>query len=479
MSLKQRLVAGIFWSFINLFLIRGASFFSTILLARILTPEDFGLLGMIVVFMGIGSTLVNSGLSQSLIRSKNVSQSDLSTIFFTNIAFSVVIYLIIFFLAPIIAAFYEQEILISIIRIYCLGFVISATSSVQSAVLTRDMKFKKVTQYQIPATILSVSAGIYFALQGFGVWSLVWMFLINQIVRSAVFWYKSDWRVTLIYDFDVVKHHLNFGYKLMLSSLLNTVFSNLYNILIGKFYPLSVLGFFERSRTFQHYVVSTMTEIISNVSYPLLSKMQEDREKLVSIFKKINMIAFFLICPVMLGLSVLATPLFNLVLGPNWHEAVPYFQLLCVGAVLYPIHFLNIGLLKVLGRSDLFLKIEFLKIILVTVVISICFKYGVKGLLYSTIISSILALFINTYYTNKLVGYGVFKQLRDLFPYLVLSIITIGTIHYVYLLTFDYSLFIQLIVPSFIGILFYIGASYVLKLMAVVELHGLLKNIDL
>lgn len=477
MSLKKQALSGVFWSFINLFLTRGASFFATVFLARILSPKDFGLLGMIIIFMGIGTTLINSGLSQSLIRSNDAGDIDYSTVFYTNIGLSILVYIIIFIIAPFIAFFYKQEVLTNIIRIYCLGFIISATSSIQTAILTKEMKFKKMTQYQIPATVISVFSGILLAYQGYGVWSLVYMYLINQLISSMVFWYKSKWKPNLVYSVKIIKKHLNFGYKLMLSSLLNTVFKNIYNVIIGKYYALNILGFFERSQTFQHYIVSTLTEIISNVSYPLLSKIQDEKEKMIAVFKKIIVNTFFIVAPVMLGLTVLANPLFQLVIGEKWMEAVPFFQILCVSGIIYPLHFLNINLLKVLGRSDLFLKIEIYKQILVLIVILIAFKYGVIGLLISIIVHSFLGFFINTYYTNRLIGYGPKKQLLDLLPFLILSIISSGLMFCIYSVLGNFNLFMQLLLPMIAGVIFYILANYFLNLRPLIEVIILLKKI--
>ncbi|WP_139956346.1 lipopolysaccharide biosynthesis protein [Flavicella sediminum] len=476
MSLQKQALSGVVWSFFNLFLTRGAAFVSTVFLAKILEPDDFGLLGMITIFMGIGTTLADTGLSTSLIRSVKVDDRDYSTVFYTNLLLSVVIYIIIFLIAPYVSVFYNQPTLTDIIRVYCIGFIISATVSIQNTILTKDMEFKKLTQYQMPATVVSIICGISLAYLGYGVWSLVWMFLINQTVRSLVFWYKASWKPILVFDTDRLKTHFEFGYKLTLSSLLNTGFKNIYNILIGKYYAISVLGFFERSQTFQHYIVSTMTSVLTNVSYPLLSKIQDDKEKLVRVFKKVMTVSFFVIAPIMLGLSVVAKPLFLSVLGEKWLEAVPFFQILCVSGVMYPLHFLNINLLKVLGRSDLFLKLEIYKKIVLLVVIAIAFQYGIYGLLLSSIFSSLVGFFINTYYSGKLIDYGSKKQLIDLLPIMLLAILMCGIMYFSMMLLHDYHEFIQLVVPAIVGSLFYLFMNYLFKLRPIFEVLNIIKN---
>lgn len=476
MSLKKKSIRAVLWSLINLILTRGASFLSTVLLARILTPEDFGLLGMIMIFMGIGTTLLNSGLSQSLIRSNDVDEKDYATVFYTNIGISLIIYTLIFLLAPFIANFYEIKILTIIIRIYSIGFLISATSSIQFAILTKEMEFKKITSYQIPATVISIFTGVFLAFLDFGVWSLVFMFLINQLIRSIVFWYKSNWKPALVFDVKKLKKHFNFGYKLMFSGLLNTTYNNIYNVIFGKYYTLNILGFYERSYTFQHYITATITETISNVSYPLLSKIQDDRKKMIEVFKKIIKITFFILCPIMLAIIPISNPLFEFLLGEKWIGAVPFFQILCLSGILYPLHFLNINLLKVLGRSDLFLKIEIYKKIVGVSVILLLFKFGINGLLASILITSFIGFFINTYYTQKLIGYGALKQTLDLLPTIILSIISTGVIFFFSNIFPEFNLLLQILIPSFLGALFFILCSLILKLSPMIEILQIIKT---
>ena len=477
MSLKKKSIRGVFWSLINLILTRGASFFATVLLARILTPEDFGLLGMIMIFMGIGTTLLNSGLSQSLIRANDVDEIDYATVFYTNIGISIFVYILIFILAPYVSVFYEIEILTIIIRVYSIGFLISATSSIQTAILTKEMEFKKITGYQIPATVISIFSGIFLAMLDYGVWSLVWMFLINQLIRSIVFWYKSKWKPALVFDVKKLQKHFNFGYKLMLSGLINTAYNNIYNVIFGKYYALNILGFYERSFTFQHYITATITETISNVSYPLLSKIQDDRQKMIEVFKKIIKITFFILCPIMLGIIPISNSLFEFLLGEKWIGAVPFFKILCLSGILYPLHFLNINLLKVLGRSDLFLKIEIYKKLVGVSLILLLFRFGIDGLLASILITSFIGFFINTYYTQKLIGYGAIKQILDLLPTFILSIISTGVIFYFSNILRDFNLILQILIPLFMGAFFFISSSLILKLSPVIEILNLKKTL--
>ena len=476
MSLKNKSVLGVFWTFINFLLSRGIGFFSTIVLARILSPEDFGLLGIIMIFMGIGTTLLDSGLSQSLIRSNDVDEVDYATIFYTNVGLSIFLYLLIFILSPYIAIFYEIEILTIIIRVYCIGFLISSTSAVQTAILTREMEFKKMTTYQIPATVISIFLGVFLAFLGFGIWSLIMMFLINQLIRSIVFWYKSKWKPALVFDIKKLRKHFNFGYKLTLSGLLNTIYNNIYNVIFGKYYTLNILGFYERSYTFQHYITATVTDIIANVSYPLLSKIQDDRKKMIEVFKKIIKITFFILCPIMLGIIPVANPLFEFLLGEKWIAAVPFFQILCLSGLLYPLHFLNINLLKVLGRSDLFLKIEIYKKIVGVIVILLLFKFGINGLLASILITSFIGFFINTYYTQKLIRYGALKQTLDLLPTIILSIISTGVIFFFSNIFPEFNLLLQILIPSFFGAVFFIICSLILKLSPMIEILQITKT---
>src|SRR5690606_15064669 len=351
MSLRKKTIGGVVWTVIDTFVLRGFSFLATIILARWLGPEEFGLVGMIAVFIAIGTSITDSGLSNSLIRTKNADDKDFSTVFILNLTLSAGVYLFLFLSAPYIADFFNQPVLKNLVRVYCLSFIFSAFSAVQLARLTSDMQFKKITKLNIPGTIIGTIVGLLMGYFGFGVWSIVCMYLATQLVQSISLWLSSSWRPTMDYSKEKAKYHYSYGYKLMLSGLLDTIFKNGYNIVIGKFYSAKELGFFERSKSFNEYPVTTITRVVSKVTFPLLSSLRDDKERISSVYKKLMRLTFFITAPLMFGAAAIARPLFLLVLGEQWVGAVPYFQILCLAGMFYPIHAFNLNVFKVYGRS--------------------------------------------------------------------------------------------------------------------------------
>ncbi len=476
MSLRKKTIGGVFWTVIDTFILKGFSFFATIVLARWLGPEEFGLVGMIAVFIAIGTSITDSGLSNSLIRTKNADDKDFSTVFILNLGLSVGAYLLLFFAAPYIADFYDQPILKNIVRVYCLCFIFSAFSAVQLARLTTNMQFKKITKLNIPGTIIGTLIGLILGYFGFGVWSIVFMYLSTQLIQSVSLWLSSTWRPSLQYSNEKGKYHYGYGYKLMLSGLLNTVFSNIYNIVIGKFYSTRELGFFERSKSFNSYPVTTITGVVSRVTFPLLASLQDDKERISAVYKKLMGLTFFITAPLMLGAAAVARPLFLLVLGEQWVEAVPYFQILCLAGMFYPIHAFNLNVFKVYGRSDLFLRLEVIKKMIITIALIIGFQFGIIGLVWSSVISNYLALFVNTYYSAGMINYSSQRQFLDMLPTFVISSLMFGIITFI-LTSFENLHFIlQVAIGVSIGILFYFIVNRIFKTQSLIYLLTLFKK---
>lgn len=463
MSLKKQTLSGLIWTSLDTVLVSGISFFAMLYIARLLGPEQFGLIGMITVFIGIGTSLVDSGLSSSIVRTKEVDNRDLSTIFYLNLTLSLVVYLTLFLAAPLIAQFFSQPILTGVIRLYCFSFIISALSAVQLAQLNRNMHFKKIMQYNIPGTLLGIVVGIVLSIMGYGVWSIVWMQLTKQFVQSIILWVFSSWRPTLYFSREKMKFHYGFGYKLMLSGLLNTIFDNIYNIVIGRFYTVQSLGYYERAQSFNTYPMNMLTSIIGKVTYPLLSKIQDEKERISQVYKQLLQFAFFISAPLMLGAASIATPLFQLALGDQWMPAVPYFQIICLASMFLPIHSFNLNILKVYGRSDLFLKLEVYKKIVIALGIIIAFPFGVIGLIWSSVVTSFIALLINTHYSQHLINYRTQRQLLDMLPtFLIAAFMALLMLGTVYLLQ-NSPLILQIIIPSVVGVGFYFAVNKVLK----------------
>ena len=477
MSIKKKAVSGAFWTTIQTFSSQGIGFIVSIILARLLEPEQFGLIGMLGVVMALSNTIINGGLTQSLIRSSNLVEEDYSTVFFFNLIGSLFIYFIVFLSAPFIADFYKQEQLESVIKVYCLTLIINAFSTVQMTRLTKSMDFKIQMKISIPSLIIGSSVGILLAYSGFGVWSLVWSALIQSLVATIQLWYSSKWRPLWVFSRDKFYFHFHFGFKLMFSGILDTLFTNAYTIIIGKFFSSSQVGYYNRANALQMLPVSNLSSIITRVSFPLFAQIKEDNLRLKNIYKKIMQLVIYLVAPTLIFMAVLAEPLFRFLFTEKWLPAVPYFQILCLNGILYPIHSYNLQILTVKGRSDLFLKLEIIKKIITLLALVVSFQFGIFGLLYGSVITSIICFFINTHYSGKFLHYSSWEQMKDLLPIVLLSFL-IGLLVFV----FDSFLFIELndllrlVIGSVIGILLYLISSFIFKMSSFTELKNLISK---
>lgn len=464
MSLKKQTLLGVFWTLIDTFFLKGLIICTGLILARILGPKEFGLMGMISIFIAVGIVLVDSGLSSSLIRNKNNNEKDYTTVFFTNLFFSILIYFLIYFSASSIADFYNQDSLTNIIRVYCLTFIISALSAVHIAILNKNLDFKKLTLYNFPPTIIGICVGLYLAYSGYGVWSLIFMNLVIKITLLLILWFTSNWKPSFSFSIEKFKFHFNYGYKLLLSSLLNKVFTNVYHVIIGKSYDINILGYYERSVSLNAYSNDVITGIIKKVTFPLLSKIQDDEKQITQVYKRILKLSFYITAPLMLVIAAEAKPLFNLILGEEWLSAVPYFQILCIASILYPNHSFNLNVLKVYGRSDLFLKLEIYKKLLISFLILITYKFGVMGLVWSSVFSSFIAMYINTYYSSKYIDYKYLEQMKDMIKPLILSILVSIIALLIISYLDNYNLYFQIIASTLTAIVLYLIGSYLMKI---------------
>ena len=376
---------------------------------------------------------------------------------------SVLVYLLVFFSAIIVAIFYNQPILVELIRLYCLVFVLIGFSAVQLAILTQNMEFGRISKINLPGVVLGVAIGLYMGYNGYGVWSIVWMYLITEGLKSIFLWVFSSWKPKFIFSKTKFKYHFNFGYKLMLSELISTIFKNIYNVLIGKYFTPQTLGYYERSKQLGQYPSATLTSVISKVTYPLLSEIQDDKEYLEKTYRNLIKISFFVVAPVMLSTAAIAKPLFLFLLGEEWIPAVIFFQILSLAMMLYPIHAFNLNILKVSGRSDLFLKLEIIKKVVAIVSIVIAFQFGVIGLVWSSVFTSFAALSVNMFFSSKVVNYPVLYQLKDLSLTFILSLITAVLMYYFSQTLLNTNLIVQLLLSYTFGAVFYIGANYIIK----------------
>lgn len=476
MSLRKTAISGMIWAFAQQFGTQAIGFFVSIIMARLLLPKEFGLIGMISVFIGIGNSLITSGLTQSLIRTSNANQEDYSTIFYFNLLGSIIIYLILFLFAPLIAAFFSQPVLINIIRLYCLSFIIRAFSEVQLTKLTKEMNFKLQMTITIPSLIGSALLGIFLAYKGYGVWSLVWMSLFQSFLSTVQLWFQTGWSPSLVFNMEKFRYHFKFGYKITLSGLLNTIFNNIYQIIIGKFFVAADVGFYTRADSLKQLPVTNISSALNKVTYPLFASIQNDDLRLKKIYKNIMQMVIFIVAPVLIFLAVLADPLFRFLFTGKWAPAVPYFQILCFVGILYPLHSYNLNILYVKGRSDLFLKLEIVKKILLVIIIAVTLQFGIMGLIWGQLISSFLAFFINTHYTGKFLNYNSWEQTKDILPIIFLAFIAGGIVFAIdyQLKELQYSNIYRLLIGGSIGAIGYYILSILFKINSLQELKKII-----
>jgi O-antigen/teichoic acid export membrane protein len=478
MTLKKQAVSGVFWTTIQQFGKQGIAFLTSLILARLLSPQEFGLIAMISVFIALGDGVIKSGLTNSLIRSENLDESDYSTVFYFNLFGSFIVYGLLYFSAPFIAAFYNQSRLTEIIQVYGIIFILNAFSAVQLARLTKQMDFKTQMIVALPSIIISSAVGIYMAYNGYGVWSLVWNSLIQSGLSTIQLWSHSKWIPIFKFSTEKFNYHFNYGFKIMLSGTIDILFTNIYAIIIGRYFIPAQVGFYNRASTLQMFPVVNLSMILSKVSFPLFAKIQNDNEKLKEVYKKLMQMVTFLIAPTLIFMCVLAEPLFRFLFTEKWLPAVPYFQILCYNGILYPLHSYNLQILNVKGRSDLFLKLELIKKVIVVIMLIISFQFGIFGLLIGSTITSTIAFFINNYYSGKFIGYNAFEQLKDVLPIVLIAAFSGGIIYLTDTYVFKPNLidFLRLLLNSFIGIIIFIILSYYLKIQALTEFKNILQK---
>jgi len=419
---KKSLRNGLKWTFIDYLLNKGLYFITTVYLARVLGPKDFGIFGILALFTLIANTLIDSGLSNSLLRQDQISQKDFDTIFVTNILFSLILYTFTYFLSPYIATTFHQPDLDLVLKIYCLSFIISSLRVVQNTYLLNKLEFRKITILNIPGNILGAIIAIYFALNNFGYWSLLILYLSNQFLTTIIYWIFVGWKPRFRFNYLVFKIHFKFGYKLLLASQINIIFDNINSLFIAGRYPIATLGYYERANTFNFYPVSIISSVIQKISLPYFSKILDNKEDLKKKYLKLFTSSFFITLIIFLFLNISIDKIIEVFLGKNWLPMTLFFQLLSINYLLYPIHALNLNILNLFGRSDLFLYIEIIKKIFLSVILLFSFKFGILGLIVGNIFVSILSFFINAYHSAKYIDIGISTQIKNLYSTLFFSI---------------------------------------------------------
>lgn len=468
-SLKSTTINAFFWSFIERVGQQGVQFIISIILARLLLPEQFGLIGMLVLFLGLAQSFLDSGFGSALIQKKEATHTDYCSIFFFNIAVGFFAAGLLCLIAPLIAGFYKLPQLTSLTRFLSLNIVINSFALIQTTLLSKNVDFKALSKISIITAAASGTIGVVMAINGFGVWSLAIQQVCGNLFRTVLLWFYSAWRPSLVFSFTSLRDMFSFGSRLLASGLLNTIFENSYMVVIGKLFSAASLGYYSRAWSLQQLPSMNLTEIVTRVTFPLFSSIQDDPNQLKRGFKKtLSTIGLFNF-PVMIGLLVVSKSLVSVLLTDKWLPCVPYLQLLCVVGLMYPLHAINLNLLNALGRSDLFFRLEVIKKIMVVGNISITWRFGIETMIYGQIIISILAYYLNSYYTAKLIDYTLKEQLLDLSPALGVAISMGACIYNVQLIP-NVSQLLILVLQVTLGVVIYCLLALLFRLSAFIEL---------
>lgn len=473
-NLKQQTKKGLYWSFFNQFANYGMQFCVGIVMARLLSPSDYGITALPAVFMAVAYIIQNGGLSGALIRKTDLSEKDLSTAFYYSISVGIVLYVVMFFSARWIADFYNTPVLVPLIRVTALGFLWGPLGTPQNVILNRKLDFKTPTKISIISRIVSAIVGISMAFIGYGLWALVISGLLSSFLSLIMNWYVVRWIPKTGWSKDSFKYLWDYGNKMMASSLLDTLYNNIAPVFIGKFYSPAELGVYNRAQGYAMMPSQNVTGVIQGVTFPVLSRMQNDNEALAHNYRRMLKATAFIIFPIMMMLSALAYPLVITLVTAKWESCVILLQIICFQLMWYPVHAINLNLLQVKGRSDLFLRLEIIKKIVGVSILAITLPHGLIVFCCGSVVSSLIALVINTYYTGKLINVGYFKQMRDLLPIVLLGLIMFAMIHLSnYLIP---NMLLQIICGGIFGAIVYIGGAVLFKFSELDDVKYMLKR---
>lgn len=415
-SLKNKTVKGVGWSAVDNISQYAISFLISIILARLLTPDDYGLIGIITIFTTVCNVLINAGFSTALIRKNDCNEDDYNTVFIVNSCVSAILYLFVFFCAPLIAVFFDRIELVDLVRVSSLGMIIGAIALVPMTRLTKRIDFKSQTYVTLVSTVISGIVGISMAFGGYGVWALVYSNLISISVRTVLLFFYDKWLPVFRFSSKSFFELFGFGWKMMASGILDSVWKQLYQVVVGKFYSPASLGQYTRAIGFSQLFSSNLTSVIQRVTYPVLSSIQYDNRRMVDAYRRIIKTTMFISAISMFFLGAISEPLLFCLIGPQWHDAAIYLTLICISESTYPLQSINLNMLEVQGRSDLFLGLEIVKKCIALCPLFIGAVWGIMPMLYARIITTIIAYFLNSFFSGRLIGYTSWMQIKDIAP---------------------------------------------------------------
>lgn len=467
-------IHGVVWSAVERFSLQGTQFLIGIILARLLSPSDFGMIGMLSIFLSVSQTFIDCGFSNALIRQKETSVEDYGTAFIINFAISLLAFVVLFFAAPFVASFYKMPDLLPVMRVVSVTLIINALFTVHKVKLTRNVDFKTQSKASFCSALVSGILGIVLAYNGFGVWSLVYQTVCNSVLNLVLMTALLKWFPKPVFSRDSFHSLFGFGSKLLVASIISSIYSNLYNIVIGKQFSASNLGYYTRADQLGNFPSQNVAGILSRVSYPILSQLQDDAERLRGIYIKYLQIACFVVFPLMMGLAALAKPLIILMLGEKWLPSVLLLQILCFGLMLDPICNINLNLLYVKGRSDLVLKLEIIKKTIAVAILIASLPFGLIGLCIGRACYGVVATLLNMTYTRRFIDLSMWGQAKLIMPSLLLSLFMATGSFGITLLNLNNGL--QLALGIFTGLVLYIGVAYFFKMKAMSLILKMMKN---
>ena len=473
-SIRGSIISGLVWKFAERIGAQGIGFIVSIVLARLLCPEDYGLISLITIFLAVSGVFIQSGFGTALIQKKDADNIDFSTVFYFNILMSLIFYFLLYIISPYIAKFYNEPNLTRIVRVMSISLIISAVNNVQHAYVSKTMQFKRFFYSTLVGTILSGFLGVAMAYMGFGVWAIVAQQLFNTLVDTIVLWFTVRWRPQLVFSIERLKGLFSFGWKLLISGLIDTLYNNIYGLLIGKIYNPSLLGLYNRGNQFPNLIVSNIDGPIQSVLLPALSEEQDNKERLKSMVRRAIVTSSFIIYPMMIGMAAVAKPMVSILLGEKWLECVFFLRISCITLAFWPIHTSNLQAINAIGRSDIFLKLEIIKKILGISVLVISIPFGINVMVIGGAFTSFISTIINAFPNKKLLGYSFVEQWKDLIPSLVLSLGMGIVVMSVELLGFNS--YITLLIQIPVGALTYFGVAYLLKFECFTYLLSMINN---
>ncbi len=458
-TLKKQTITGVFWSGLERFSVQGVTFLVQLVLARLLTPNEYGLIGMLVVFLQIGQVFIDSGFANALIQKKECTPADFATVFYYNLLLSLAIYAILFFTAPFIASFYNQDILIPLLRLLSLTLIINALAIVQKTILVKRVDFRTQTKVSLFSAILSGIIGISLASKSFGVWALCWQQISFSFLQLFFYTLYVHWLPNSKFSKESFIKLFNFGSKLLISSLISVIYKNLYSVVIGKKFTAAELGYYTRAEQFAMFPSNNLGNIIARVAFPIFSKIQDDTPKLCTAYRRIIQYSSYIIFPLMCGLIAIAEPLITVLLTEKWLGIVPLLQILCIDWMLDHLSIINLNLLYVKGRSDWALRLEIIKKIIAIIILIATIPFGLTIMCWGRVLYSIIATIINTHYTRILINLNFFQQMIDIIPYLIGALVMAAIVYGVNLLIS--TSISQVIIGMLIGVIIYAIITFI------------------